>query len=353
MTTSVIPHFGIKRQYQYLKKELFDYSDLVFRSGQFLDGTFTKKLEEWLTNRTGYRYAILTHSGTQALEMIALYELSLHDEKTTPTIRIPNLTYPATLNAFMLSGWDIEIVDTDRNGLMQTPEFNMADFEKYNCFVGLYGAVPEDRMQGSIIVDGAQHWLAEPASTGYTTAISFDPTKNLYASGNGGAILTDDLGVYEFISSFKNNGKPNHDHEGTNSKLSELDCAHLFVRTRYIDRWQARRKEIRLFYLEQFENLPLRCLSRDFTNHMDQKFVVYTTDRHDLDKYLRNNHIETKIHYPYTLSELPVAKNIAIKPDLVSTSTMLSRGVLSLPIHPELTDTEVEYIVHKVKKFYE
>lgn len=348
----MIPHFGIKRQYQYLKKELFDYTDLVFRSGQFLDGPFADKFQKWLTDRTGYRYAILTHSGTQALELIAFYEISLHEENTTPTIRIPNLTYPATLNAFMTSGWNIELVDTDKNGLAKLPEFSMVDYDKYDCFVGLYGAVPEDNLYGNLIIDGAQHWLAQQDGQRYTMAISFDPTKNLYASGNGGAILTDDAGLYDFAMSFKNNGKPDHMIEGTNSKLSEMDCAHLFVRTRYIDRWQDRRQEIRLFYLEQFENLPIRCLSRDFTFHMDQKFVIYTSDRTELDQYLIQNEIETKIHYPYTLSELPVAASIETKPDMVSTSTMLSRGVLSLPIHPELTDGEIEYIADKVKDYY-
>lgn len=347
-----IPHFGIKRQYQYLKKELFDYTDLVFRSGQYLDGIFTDKIEEWLRIRTGYRHALTVHSGTQALEIIALYESSLFDDDNTPTIRIPNITYPATLNAFMTSGWNVELIDTDQNGLIRMPEFSMIEYEKYTCFVGLYGAVPDDGLNGNILVDGAQHWLAE-STPKFSTAISFDPTKNLYASGNGGAILTNDSGLYTFAKSFKNNGKPDHEVQGTNSRMSELDCAHLFVRTRYIDKWQDRRKEIRLYYLEQFENLPIRCLSRDFTFHMDQKFVIYTDKRNELNQYLQDSNIESKIHYPYTLSELPMTWYIETKPDLLSTSTMLSRGVLSLPIHPELTDAEIEYIVSKVKQFYE
>ena len=76
----MIPHFGIKRQHQLLKDELLESTSWVLESGQFLDGYFTKKFEKWLTERTSYKYAITCHSGTQALEIIALYEFTLHGE---------------------------------------------------------------------------------------------------------------------------------------------------------------------------------------------------------------------------------------------------------------------------------
>ena len=105
--------------------------------------------------------------------------------------------------------------------------------------------------------------------------------------------------------------------------------------------------------------MPIKCLSRGFGSgrglncHADQKFVIYTGDRNELVSYLQSNDIEARIHYPHTLSELPIAKDIIKKPDLISTSVALSRGVLSLPIYPELDDSEVEYIADKVRKFYE
>lgn len=85
--------------------------------------------------------------------------------------------------------------------------------------------------------------------------------------------------------------------------------------------------------------------------HADHKFVVYTDKRDELLVYLEAMGIETKVHYPKALSEMPLAKNIKVKPDMLSTSVMLTKGLLSLPIYPELNDAEVEFIVTKVKNF--
>ena len=184
-------------------------------------------------------------------------------------------------------------------------------------------------------------------------AISFDPTKNLPSSGNGGAIVTNDQSLYDWANVMKNNGKLDHYYPGTNSKMSEVECAHLLVRTKHIDSWQNRREQIRNYYLNRFVEMPFRCLSEPFENHADQKFVIYTQDRNELHQHLTDNKIESRIHYPYALSELPIAKDIIKKPDLISTSIALSRGVLSLPIYPELTDSEVEAVADTVCKFFD
>lgn len=356
MSIYKIPHFGLARQHNYLKEELLSATDLVLKSGQFIAGEYTKKFEEWLQDRTGCRHASVTHSGTQALEFIARYyydEWFLEGNLDNPTIRIPNLTYPATLNAFLSTGWNVELVDTDSIGIIKSPD-SPRDFNvKYSCFVGLYGAIPNTLVNDNTIIDGAQHWLAQSTFLGLPTAISFDPTKNLYASGNGGAVLTDDYILYEYVEEIKNNSKLTHRYPATNSKMSELDCAHLLVRAKYIDEWQERRKQIRFYYLDRFKDLPIRCLSRDVERHADQKFVIYLSNRNELHNYLLEHGIESKIHYPYTLSELPVASDVIVKADLLSTSVMLSRGVLSLPIHPELSDSEIEAVADTVYKFFD
>jgi dTDP-4-amino-4,6-dideoxygalactose transaminase len=356
MSGYLIPHFGLARQHSYLKEELLNATNLVLGSGQLISGEYTTKFEEWLQDKTGCRYASVTHSGTQALEFIARYYYDnwfLEGSDNNPTIRIPNLTYPATLNAFISTGWNVELVDTDSNGIIKPTDSLSDSILKYSCFVGLYGALPNRLLDNNTIVDGAQHWLADSTFSGLPTAISFDPTKNLYASGNGGAVLTDDHQLYEFIEEFKNNGKSLHRYAGTNSKMSELDCAHLLVRAKYIDQWQERRKQIRLYYLERFRDLPIRCLSRGIERHADQKFVVYLSDRNELQDYLLGQGIEVKTHYPYALSELPISTDVQIKSDMLSVSVMLSRGVLSLPIHSELTDSEIEAVADTVCKFFD
>lgn len=356
-----IPHFGLARQYSNLREELLEATDLSMRTGMLIGGEFTKAFEAWLCDRVGSRFATVVHSGTNALEFLASYYYEQNFVVNPPKIRIPNLTYPATLNAFLTSGWDVELVDTDSNGLGLFHLDSDHNFSTFSCFVGLYGASAIDRpgFPLNTIVDGAQHWLSvKPgpvgSQLGRAMTISFDPTKNLPSSGNGGAIVTDDEGLYNWINETKNNGKSgNHRYLGTNSRMSELECSHMLVRTKYIDEWQARRKEIRFYYLDRFQNLPFRCLSKGFDDHTDQKFVIYTQDRFDLYHHLHNKLISARIHYPNALSELPIAKEITQKPDLISTSIALSRGVLSLPIYPELTDSEIETVADTVCKFFD
>jgi dTDP-4-amino-4,6-dideoxygalactose transaminase len=350
-----IPHFGLARQYKNIGEELLDATHRALKDGCLVGGHYTRSFEEWLKNRTRTKYAITVHSGTQALEIIARYKKIKHQEtyKEKPKVRIPNLTYPATMNAFINADWDIELADTDKNGII-TREPRVGGI--YDCLVGLYGRRPwpDATYQDShgVIVDGAQHWLECGGNVGSGMAISFDPTKNLPASGNGGAIVTNDAHLYTFATNYRDNSKPYFHDTGTNSKMSEQDCAQLLVRVKYIDEWQARRKKISEYWCNRFSELPISCLNDTRFPHAVQKFVMYMPDRNSLHTHLLTDGIDSKIHYEYVLGDLPSAKNL-VKPDMLSTSVMLSRGVLSLPIYPELTDNEVEYIAEKVIKFYD
>ncbi len=348
-----ISFFGLAKQYKNLKDELLDATDQVLKSGALMNGEFTNKFESWLAMRTKTNFAITVHSGTQALEIIAKHYVKEYQGvlEMVPTIKLPNISYIATLNAFMNAGWDVELVDTDRNGLIKVQPDQLDDVVKSLCLVGLYGANPIGSSAfNTTIVDGAQHWLVAD-NIGDAMAISFDPTKNLPASGNGGAIVTNDRFLYEFAYSYRSNGKDEYNIAGTNSRMSEQECAQILVRAKYIDKWQWRRKEIRHYYLDEFKSLPFSCMSRDHIIHADQKFVIYSDRRDDLMQYLTSKGIETKIHYSKALSEYPIARDLK-RPDLLSTSIMLTRGVLSLPIYPELTDGEVEYIVKEIKNFF-
>jgi len=357
-----IPHFGLDRQYASLKDELLEATHDSLSSGQLVDGPHTDWFEKWLTLRTGCRYAVTVHSGTQALEIIARHEsYRFYDMyRLKPSIVIPNISYPATLNAFLREGFDVTICDTDKNGLLDLEKcFLKKDIIAVPCFVGLFGAplkyakyFENTNPRDEFIVDGAQHWLvSQEFETGIGMAISFDPTKNLPSSGNGGAIVTNDINLFEFALDFRNNGKGSHDRVGTNSKMSEQDCAQILVRTKHIDKWQARRKQIRNFYLDEFKDLPIRCLSDNMPRHADQKFVISTPHRDELDECMAQYGIECRVHYSYTLSDLVIARNL-IRPDFLSVSKMLVRSLISLPMYPELTDAEIETIADTVKKFF-
>jgi len=347
-----IPFTGLKKQYNTLRTEILDVTDEVLRSGQLMQGNYTAEFENWLARRNHSSYAIACHSGTQALEIIAEFYRS-QSGITPPRVAVPSMTYVATANAFIRAGWDLYIADTDSHGLLDKQKIPRDISVQATVLVGLYGAaVNADQFWATDIVieDGAQHWLSNnSARVGVATAISFDPMKNLNAYGNGGAVVTDNQELAWFARSWINNGKSEHTSIGTNSRMSEVESAQMMVKTRYIDAWQLRRKTIARYWMDRLTKSGIRTLINDsnFDTHCFHKFVIDVDNRDILARNLAIKGIETKVHYREPLHELPAYTRYP-GPDMLSAASALARRVLSLPIYPELSDLEVEYVIDSV-----
>lgn len=323
-----------------------------------MNGPMTRQFEQWLANRNHSKYAITCHSGTQALEILAEYfklDFSIHP----PRVLIPSLTYVATANAFIRAGWDVHFVDTDPRGLLDFTKLPDVSFQAI-VFVGLYGASikasnlnklwsKSGQTDTLIIEDAAQHWLSNDGHRTFSSAISFDPMKNLPCYGNGGAIVTDYLDLMDFAKSWKQNGSLNHQVVGTNSRMSEVDCALMLVKAEHLDQWQERRGKIARYWMERLKDTAINCLINE-TNvkgHAFHKFVIDLDHRDQLKAHLEKSKIETKIHYESPLHENSMF-SLMPGPGMLSCASSLARRVLSLPIYPELTDGEVEYIIDQV-----
>jgi dTDP-4-amino-4,6-dideoxygalactose transaminase len=348
---------GLPRQYNNLREEILDVTDIVLRSGNLMSDKYTAEFESWLAKKNHNLHAVTCHSGTQALEIIAGYCFdNICDAGKTPTVLVPAMTYPATANAFIRTGWQVEIVDTDTYGCMNPDLVKDDHTRSYDaiCAVGLFGAALQHRwntMTDCLIEDGAQHWLADNCNRQASfTAISFDPTKNLPNYGNGGAVVTSDLYLAEYARNWCNNGKAGgHTTIGTNSRMSEIDCAQMMVKTRHLDAWQLRRSQIARYWMVRLEEKFIRCLidSTNFRGHALQKFVIEVDNQVELQQRLAAGQIETKIHYKNPLHELDAYQNFK-GPNLLSVSSSLARRCISLPLYPELTDLEVEYVIDSV-----
>ena len=359
MTGLTIPFTGLKKQYNNLRKEILDVTDEVLRSGQLMNGNWTAEFEHWLAKKNHSQHAITCHSGTQALEILAAFYKHLLAQDS-PTIVMPTFTYAATANAFIRAGWNVHFVDTDYYGILDPKHIPDVDYQAI-ILVGLYGASLSQLEHTHhwldwaltdkyVLEDGAQHWLASNGRRVAPTAISFDPMKNLPCYGNGGAIVCDAADLIEFAREWRNNGKPSHHYTGTNSRMSELDCAHMMVKTRYIDQWQSRRRAIATYWLERLSNQPhVKPLidAKNLSTHALHKFVVHTDNRDQLRKMLEVRKIETKIHYERPLHETGLFSQYP-GPNMLSTASSLARRVLSLPLYAELSDLEVEYIIDQV-----
>jgi dTDP-4-amino-4,6-dideoxygalactose transaminase len=373
----MIPFFNLARQHKELREQLLDVTDEVLRHGRWIDGPYTDQLERWLCEYTGKSYAITVSNGTMALEAVACAIRPWTFGEETPRILMPNLTFKATANAFVRSNFYLHLADTDRWGTLSIPkDLDMTD-PMAICVVGLWGhnrhSLSEDIIRAellgkTIIEDAAQSWtVGVMDSSSAISTISFDPTKNLPSTGNGGAVLTDNWHIASAVRSWRANQSAilyGAESAGTNSRITELEAAHLLVRTNYLRRWESRRREIAEFWWSRFKNLPVTCLTIDpehrtglmspVSGNSHQKFTLLVDrDRNDFVNHLNLLNIQTRVHYPYTIEEVNELRPYIVQsPGPISASKMLSMGTVSLPIYPELTDSEIEEIARSVTSFF-
>jgi dTDP-4-amino-4,6-dideoxygalactose transaminase len=207
-----------------------------------------------------------------------------------------------------------------------------------------------------IIEDAAQSFGASykgipSGKMGDVSVLSFDPTKNLNNYGSGGMVLTDDDSIRENLLDMRDNGKHGDHHWiGTNSKMSEADCAQMLVKLKYFDGWQARRKEIAEYYISELHQYVDIIMPGPDVESCWHKFVIRLDPRNRLKERLSSRGIETKVHYTTTLPDLPVAMDYV---DIVEfhqyrEALAFTKECLSLPIYPEMTDNEVSKVVEVI-----
>jgi dTDP-4-amino-4,6-dideoxygalactose transaminase len=354
-----IPFTGLKRQYANLREELLDVTDCVLTSGYLMNGVHTTYFEDWLANKNNSMYAVLCHSGTHALEILDSYyktehTVSLVPRSYTPTVLIPAMTFPASANAFIRAGWNVHFVDTDAYGNMNLDSVPRDIDYQAILGIGLYGSALPNRLRRIrplVIEDAAQHWLSDNCHrVGEASAISFDPMKNLSNYGNGGAVVTDDRNLCDYARNWRDNGKDSkHAEIGTNSRMSETDCAQMMVKVKYINNWQQDRKRIATYWVDRLKDSAVRCLidQSNIDAHCFHKFVIDIDSRDEAQAKLKERGIETKVHYQHPMHELGAYQQYN-GPNILSVASSLSRRALSLPIYPELTSAEAEYIIEQV-----
>jgi dTDP-4-amino-4,6-dideoxygalactose transaminase len=365
-----IPFFGVDRQYQTLREEILDANDRVYASGRVLDGPYTEQFERTIAKMTERKYACSVGSCTQALIFALRAEEGFGVQHK---ILIPAQSFVATVNAVLEAGYDPVFCDVDsQTGLLDINKIPVhADEISAIMYVNLFGNVlDQDRLISymeifsgrkiPVIEDAAQSFGAyyrgvPSGKLGDISCLSFDPTKNLNNYGSGGMILTDDPGTWELVADMRDNGKTNeHIASGTNSKMSEADCAQMLVKLKYFDSWQTRRKEIADYYTEELDGWVSIPPVDPNVEHAWSKYVIHSNSRSTLHIELGNAGVETRINYPTPLHLQPVSYQFDFgrydTTDILEGAENFSRTCLSLPIYPELEDYEVEYIVDSVKQ---
>lgn len=352
------------------REEISRKLEEVYTSGWYILGKEVNEFENKLANYIGAPYALGVANGLDALRLILrgwikLGHLHPGDEVIVPANTyiasvlaitdcglIPVFAEPSTIT-FNLDLNKIEEIMTPRTrAVMLVHLYGQAIFStKLRDFSRKYGLkIIEDNAQAI----GAEYEGIRTGNLGDAAGFSFYPGKNLGALGDGGAITTKEKELYDVCKALANYGssiKYQHDYQGLNSRLDEIQAGILSVKLPYLDTHNARRREIATKYIQEIQNekITLPTPPDSPLSHVWHLFVIRTKQRDTLQKYLLEKGIQTVIHYPVPPHRQKAYEQYK-KIHLPITETMATE-VLSLPISPVLTDEEVNFIIQTLNRF--
>jgi dTDP-4-amino-4,6-dideoxygalactose transaminase len=345
----------VDRQYANLKEEILDITDHVLRSGRVLDGSYTSHFEEAIAQYCHRNFAVAVNSCTQGLIFAIMATVQAESK-----VLIPGISFVATLNSVIMNNLEPVICDVDKNACI---DLNSLDFALSGAnistvmYPNLFGHIVDyDKLKVQaqffdnlyIIEDAAQSFGAKykgkpSGSLGDISVLSFDPTKNFNNFGSGGMILTDSPAVYENLRDLRNNGKyGGFLNYGTNSKMSEVDCAQMAVKLGHFPKWQKRRTEIAEYYIQHLRGYTDIIEPSEDVESAWSKFVIRVENRGEFKSNMEVSGVETRPTYINTLSNL---YGVFPNPVELRESNAFIHECISLPIYPELTDAEVDHIV--------
>jgi dTDP-4-amino-4,6-dideoxygalactose transaminase len=356
-----IPFVDLVQQYNSIKDEVAVAIQNVLDTCSFIGGKPLEEFEAAFAKYCDSRYAIGMANGTDALHLVVrALGIGAGDEVITAA------------NSFIASASSIEManatpvfVDIDPVTYTIDPakiEAAITPRTKAIIPVHLYGQAADmdpimeiaRRHNLYVIEDAAQAHGTEYkgkriGSIGDVACFSFYPGKNLGAYGDGGAVTTNDPELVKRLNQLRDHGrmsKYEHAMVGYNSRLDSLQAAILSVKLRYIDSWNSKRMEIAGWYGELLAQSGLVLPSaRSGSNHIYHLYVVQTSDRAAIQQHLADAQVATGIHYPVPLHLQPAFKHLGYKQGDMPVTEAAAERLLSLPMFPELTREQVEYIV--------
>jgi len=358
-------------QYKKIKPEIDEAVLQVMETASFINGPAVKQFQENLQNYLGVKHVIPCANGTDALQ-VALMALGLQpgDEVITTSF-----TFIATAEVIALLRLTPVLVDVDPDTFNITPEaIEKAITQKTKAIipVHLFGQcadmhpiiqlakkhnlhVVEDTAQAI----GADYSCSESGKTmkagtiGDIGCTSFFPSKNLGAFGDGGAIFTNNDELAAQMRVVVNHGmavRYYHDYVGVNSRLDSMQAAVLDIKLKHLDEYAEARQKAAAYYNKAFANNPKikTPFTATYTSHVFHQYtlVLSDVDREGLMAHLADNGIASAVYYPVPLHMQKAYLDPRYKEGDFPVTEMLSKSVLSLPIHTELTE-EIQQVITK------
>ena len=356
---------NLKAQHDSIKKELDEAISRVISNSSFIMGEEVKSFEENFARYCEKSVCIGTSSGSTALFAV----LKCLGIKEGDEVIMPVNTFIATAFAVTLTGAKPVFVDVNKNDALINTELiesKITERTKAIIPVHLYGNVCDmdkikeiaEKNNLFILEDCAQAHGAEQKGKKVPICgagcFSFFPAKILGGLGDGGAIVFEDKTLAEKCRKFVNHGRENkylHDSEGFNFRLDGLQAAILNVKLKYLKNWISKRKEISVKYSNNLTEPTLNQVNHKSINPSYYMYVLLSERRDELKNYLKENGIETVVHYPIPLHLQPALSYLGYKEGDFPIAEELSKEILSIPLYPELTEEEVNKVIKEIKSF--
>lgn len=363
-----ISFVDLKRQYQSIRKEINNEIRKVLESTQYILGEEVEKFEQEFAKFCECKYCVGLDNGSSALELgMRALGIGPSDEVITPAN-----SFIASSSSISFTGARPVLVDCDPKTYNINPQkIEQAITRRTKAImpVHLYGQpanmdsilkiakkhnlyVVEDACQAH----GARYKNKKTGSIGDIAAFSFYPVKNLGAYGDGGALVTNNKKMAEKVRMMRNYGQKKKYHHvllAWNRRLDAIQVAILRVKLRHLDRWNKLRRRYAYLYNELLKDTGvITPIELDGVEHVYHLYVIRVKARDKLQEFLASKGISTGIHYPIPIHLQRAYRNLGYKRGDFSVTESYSREILSLPMFPELSKDQIEYVVESIKSFY-
>ena len=377
----------LQTQYEFIREQVDSSVLEIFKKGTFINGPSVKEFQSQLEDYLNVKHVIPCANGTDALQ-IALMSLDL---KPGDEIITSNFTFAATAEVIALLKLKPVLVDIEEDTFnINCDEIIKAITTKTKAIipVHLFGQVANmDKVMEIaksnnlfVIEDNAQAIGAvynsnkKSGTIGHLGTTSFFPSKNLGCFGDGGAIFTENDDLAHTIRGIVNHGmykRYHHDVVGVNSRLDSVQAAVLKAKLPLLDQYNERRKKASILYTSNFrdnKNLITPIVKGNSESHVFHQYTlrVLNGKRDELSKFLNDHKIPHGIYYPIPLHKQKAYLNREhenwLKKLLNNTkdyndedfkvSIMMSKQVISLPMHSELDEEQINFISQKVNQFF-
>lgn len=362
-----VPFVDLKRQYHSIKKEVDDGIGAVLENGQFILGKNVSAFEDEFAKYCGAGFGAGVASGTDAL-VLSLKALGIG--QGDQVITVAN-TFVSTVDAIAHNGGTPVFVDSDETYTMDVRKIEQLINRKVKAIipVHLFGHPVDmdpllelaEKHDLFVIEDAAQAHGAEykgrkVGSFGDCACFSFYPSKNLGAYGDGGLVVTGDPEINERIKLLRQYGeieKNRHVLVGYNSRLDEIQAAVLRIKLKHLDKWISERRKNAAKYVEVLDDFSEVVLpsEKEYAKQVFHLFVIRLKERNEMQKWLSSKGVGVGIHYPTPVHLQKSYEYLKIGKGSLPLTERYAQEILSLPMFPELTGDEIEYVCEYIKGF--